>query len=213
MKKKSIDTILDFINKYRAVTFGALRMNFPHISDETIFTDTTRLCKRGLLSYEKKKRDIYGTVYFSETFNREHTKCVFDNTEAGYQAALTALGVLKRYLKITYEEPSFFPSPVKFGYINYEGEEQNAQLLFLEYWENQMMAKKIAQMLDAGYDSRFAPSRFVILEAKGMLNPETLRELYACIPNTVQYIHVAPHARKGEDVTFYQPENFGLSKQ
>ena len=37
MKKKSIDTILDFINKYRAVTFGALRMNLPHISDETIF--------------------------------------------------------------------------------------------------------------------------------------------------------------------------------
>ena len=213
MKKKSIDTILDFINKYRAVTFGALRMNLPHISDETIFTDTTRLCKRGLITYEKKKRDIYGTVYFSETFNREHTKSVFDNTENGYQAALTALCVLRRYLKITYEEPSFFPSPVKFGYINYEGEEQNAQLLFLEYWENQMMAKKIAQMLDAGYDSRFAPSRFVILEAKGMLNPETLREIYACIPNTVQYIHVTPHARKGEDVTFYQPEDFGLSKK
>ena len=76
-----------------------------------------------------------------------------------------------------------------------------------------MMAKKIAQMLDAGYDARFAPSRFVMLEAKGMLNPETLRELYACIPNTVQYIHVAPHARKGEDVTFYQPEDFGLSKK
>ena len=213
MKKKSIDTILDFINKYRAVTFGALRMNLPHISDETIFTDTTRLCKRGLITYEKKKRDIYGTVYFSETFNREHTKSVFDNTENGYQAALTALGVLRRYLKITYEEPSFFPSPVKFGYINYEGEEQNAQLLFLEYWENQMMAKKIAQMLDAGYDARFAPSRFVILEAKGMLNPETLRELYACIPNTVQYIHVTPHVRKGEDITFDQPEDFGLSKQ
>ena len=33
MKKKAIDTILDFVNKYRAVTFGALRMNFPHISD------------------------------------------------------------------------------------------------------------------------------------------------------------------------------------
>lgn len=213
MKKKSIDTILDFINKYRAVTFGALRMNLPHISDETIFTDTTRLCKRGLITYEKKKRDIYGTVYFSETFNREHTKSVFDNTENGYQAALTALGVLRRYLKITYEEPSFFPSPVKFGFINYEGEEQNAQLLFLEYWENQMMAKKIAQMLDAGYDARFAPSRFVILEAKGMLNPETLRELYACIPNTVQYIHVTPHARNGEDITFYQPEDFGLSKK
>ena len=49
MKKKAIDTILDFVNKYRAVTFGALRMNFPHISDETIFTDTTRLCKRGLI--------------------------------------------------------------------------------------------------------------------------------------------------------------------
>ena len=213
MKKKSIDTILDFINKYRAVTFGALRMNLPHISDETIFTDTTRLCKRGLITYEKKKRDIYGTVYFSETFNREHTKSVFDNTENGYQAALTALGVLMRYLKITYEEPSFFPAPVKFGFINYEGEEQNAQLLFLEYWENQMMAKKIAQMLDAGYDARFAPSRFVILEANGMLNPETLREIYSCIPNTVQYIHVAPHARKGEDVTFYQPEDFGLSKK
>ena len=45
MKKKAIDTILDFVNKYRAVTFGALRMNFPHISDETIFTDTTRLFK------------------------------------------------------------------------------------------------------------------------------------------------------------------------
>ena len=211
MKKKAIDTILDFINKYRAVTFGALRMNFPHISDETIFTDTTRLCKRGLITYEKKKRDIYGTVYFSETFNREHTKSVFDNTENGYQAALTALGVLRRYLKITYEEPSFFPSPVKFGYINYEGEEQNAQLLFLEYWENQMMAKKIAQMLDAGYDARFAPSRFVILEAKGMMNPETLREIYACIPNTVQFIYVAPHAKKGEDVTFCQPSDFGLS--
>ena len=28
MKKKAIDTILDFINKYRAVTFGALRMNY-----------------------------------------------------------------------------------------------------------------------------------------------------------------------------------------
>lgn len=212
MKKKAIDTILDFINKYRAVTFGALRMNLPHISDETIFTDTTRLCKRGLLSYEKKKRDIDSTVYFSETFNREHTKSIFDNTETGYQAALTTLGVLRRYLKITYEEPSFFPSPVKFGYINSEGEEQNAQLLFLEYWENQMMAKRITQMLDAGYDARFAPSRFVILEAKGMLNPETLREIYSSIPNTVQYIHVAPHARKGEDVTFYQPEDFGLSK-
>lgn len=36
---------------------------------------------------------------------------------------------------------------------NSEGEEQNAQLIYLEYWENQMMAKKIAQMLDAGYDS------------------------------------------------------------
>ena len=213
MKKKSIDSILDCINKYRAVTFGALRMNLPHISDETIFTDTTRLCKRGLITYEKKKRDIYGTVYFSEIFNREHTKSVFYNTVNAYQAALTALGVLRRYLKITYEEPSFFPAPVKFGFINYEGEEQNAQLLFLEYWENQMMAKKIAQMLDAGYDARFAPSRFVILAAKGMLNPETLREIYACIPNTVQYIHVTPHARKGEDVTFYQPEDFGLSKK
>ena len=93
MKKKAIDTILDFVNKYRAVTFGALRMNFPHISDETIFTDTTRLCKRGLISYEKKKREIDNTVYFSETFNREHTKSIFDNTETGYQTALTALGV------------------------------------------------------------------------------------------------------------------------
>ena len=74
-----------------------------------------------------------------------------------------------------------------------------------------MIAKKIAQMLDAGYDARFAPSRFVILETKNMLTPETLRELYACIPNTVQYIHVAPHARKSEDVTFYQPSDFGLS--
>ena len=45
MKKKAIDTILDFVNKNRAVTFGALRMTFPHISDETIFTDTTRLFK------------------------------------------------------------------------------------------------------------------------------------------------------------------------
>lgn len=211
MKKKAIDTILDFINKYRAVTFGALRMNFPHISEETIFTDTTRLCKRRLISYEKKKRDIYGTVYFSETFNREHAKSVFDNSENAYQVALTALGVLRRYLKITYEQPSFFPAPVKFGYINSEGEEQNAQLLFIEYWENQMMAKKIAQMLDAGYDARFAPCRFVILEAKSMLASETLSGIYACIPNTVQYIHIAPHARKGEDVTFYQPEDFGLS--
>ena len=213
MKKKAIDTILDFVNKYRAVTFGALRMNFPHISDETIFTDTTRLCKRGLISYEKKKREIDNTVYFSETFNREHAKSIFDNTENGYQTALTALGVLRRYLKITYEEPSFFPSPVKFGFINSEGEEQNAQLIFLEYWENQMMAKKIAQMLDAGYDARFAPSRFVIPEAKGMLNTDTLRELYTCIPNTVQYIHVPPHAKKGEDVTFYQPSDFGLSEE
>ena len=213
MKKKAIDTILDFVNKYRAVTFGALRMNFPHISDETIFTDTTRLCKRGLISYEKKKREIDNTVYFSETFNREHAKSIFDNTETGYQTALMALGVLRRYLKITYEEPSFFPSPVKFGFINSEGEEHNAQLIFLEYWENQMMAKKIAQMLDAGYDARFAPSRFVIPEAKGMLNTDTLRELYTCIPNTVQYIHVAPHAKKGEDVTFYQPSDFGLSEE
>ena len=213
MKKKAIDTILDFVNKYRAVTFGALRMNFPHISDETIFTDTTRLCKRGLISYEKKKREIDNTVYFSETFNREHTKSIFDNTETGYQTALMALGVLRRYLKITYEEPSFFPSPVKFGFINSEGEEHNAQLIFLEYWENQMMAKKIAQMLDAGYDARFAPSRFVIPEAKGMLNTDTLRELYTCIPNTVQYIHVPPHAKKGEDVTFYQPSDFGLSEE
>ena len=213
MKKKAIDTILDFVNKYRAVTFGALRMNFPHISDETIFTDTTRLCKRGLISYEKKKREIDSTVYFSETFNREHAKSIFDNTETGYQTALMALGVLRRYLKITYEEPSFFPSPVKFGFINSEGEEHNAQLIFLEYWENQMMAKKIAQMLDAGYDARFAPSRFVIPEAKGMLNTDTLRELYTCIPNTVQYIHVPPHAKKGEDVTFYQPSDFGLSEE
>ena len=213
MKKKAIDTILDFVNKYRAVTFGALRMNFPHISDETIFTDTTRLCKRGLISYEKKKREIDSTVYFSETFNREHAKSIFDNTETGYQTALMALGVLRRYLKITYEEPSFFPSPVKFGFINSEGEEHNAQLIFLEYWENQMMAKKIAQMLDAGYDARFAPSRFVIPEAKGMLNTDTLRELYTCIPNTVQYIHIAPHAKKGEDVTFYQPSDFGLSEE
>ena len=104
MKRKAIDTILDFINRYRAVTFGALQMNFPHISDETIFTDTTRLCKRRLISFEKKKRDIDGTVYFSETFNREHTKSVFDNTEVAYQTALKALGVLRRYLKITYEE-------------------------------------------------------------------------------------------------------------
>ena len=211
MKKKAIDTILDFINKYRAVTFGALRMNFPHISYETIFTDTTRLCKRGLISYEKKKREIDNTVYFSETFNREHAKSIFDNTETGYQTALTALGVLRRYLKITYEEPSFFPSPVKFGYINSEGEEHNAQLLFLEYWENKMMARKVAQMLDAGYDARFAPSRFVILEAKGMMNADTLREIYTCIPNTVQFIYVAPHAKKGEDVTFCQPSDFGLS--
>ena len=211
MKKKAIDTILDFVNKYRAVTFGALRMNFPHISDETIFTDTTRLCKRGLISYEKKKREIDNTVYFSETFNREHAKSIFDNTETGYQTALMALGVLRRYLKITYEEPSFFPSPVKFGFINSEGEEHNAQLIFLEYWENQMMAKKIAQMLDAGYDARFAPSRFVIPEAKGMLNTDTLREIYTCIPNTVQFIYVAPHAKKGEDVTFCQPSDFGLS--
>ena len=211
MKKKAIDNILDFVNKYRAVTFGALRMNFPHISDETIFTDTTRLCKRGLISYEKKKREIDSTVYCSETFNREHAKSIFDNTETGYQTALMALGVLRRYLKITYEEPSFFPSPVKFGFINSEGEEHNAQLIFLEYWENQMMAKKIAQMLDAGYDARFAPSRFVIPEAKGMLNTDTLRELYTCIPKTVQYIHVPPHAKKGEDVTFYQPSDFGLS--
>ena len=78
-------------------------------------------------------------------------------------------------------------------------ENQNAQLIYLEYWENQMMAKKIAQMLDAGYDARFAPSRFVILEAKDMLNADTLRELYAYIPNTVQYMHVAPHAKKGAD--------------
>ena len=112
MKKKAIDTILDFINKYRAVTLGALRMNFPHISDETIFTDTTRLCKRGLISYEKKKRDIDGTMYFSETFNREHTKSVFDNTENGYQAALTAMGALRRYLKITYEELRMFKGGV-----------------------------------------------------------------------------------------------------
>lgn len=212
MKRKAIDTILDFINRYRAVTFGALQMNFPHISDETIFTDTTRLCKRRLISFEKKKRDIDGTVYFSETFNREHTKSVFDNTEVAYQTALKALGVLRRYLKTTYEEPSFFPVPVKFGYIDSEGEEQNAQLIYLEYWENQMMAKKISQMLDAGYDARFAPSRFVILETKDMLNAETLRELYDCIPNTVQYIHVSPHAKKGEDVTFYQPQEFGLSE-
>ena len=54
MKKKAIDSILSFINRYRAVTFGALRMNIPHISDETIFSDTTRLCKRRLISYEKK---------------------------------------------------------------------------------------------------------------------------------------------------------------
>ena len=87
MKKKAIDSILSFINKYRAVTFGALRMNIPHISDETIFTDTTRLCKRRLISYEKKKRDIDSTMYFSETFNREHTKTVFDNTEIAYQTA------------------------------------------------------------------------------------------------------------------------------
>ena len=212
MKKRAIDTILDFINKYRAVTFGALKFNFPHISDETIFTDTTRLCRRRLISFEKKKRDIYSTVYYSETFNREHTKSVFDNTEVGYQTALKALGVLRRYLKITYEEPSFFPVPVKFGYIDSEGKEQNAQLIYLEYWENQMMAKKIAQMLDAGYDPRFAPSRFVILEALGMLNAETLRELYDYIPNTVQYIHVAPHAKKGADVTFYQPQEFELSE-
>ena len=212
MKRKAIDTILDFINRYRAVTFGALRMNFPHISDETIFTDTTRLCKRRMISFEKKKRDIDSTVYFSETFNREQTKSVFDNTEVAYQTALKALGVLRRYLKTTYEEPSFFPVPVKFGYIDSEGEEQNAQLIYLEYWENQMMAKKISQMLDAGYDARFAPSRFVILETKDMLNAETLRELYDCIPNTVQYIHVSPHAKKGEDVTFYQPQEFGLSE-
>lgn len=211
MKKKAIDYILNFINRYRAVTFGALRMNYPNISDETIFTDTTRLCKRGLISYEKKKRDIDSTVYFSETFNREHTKSVFDNTEVAYQAALKSLGVLRRYLKITYEEPSFFPVPVKFGYIDSEGEEQNAQLIYLEYWENQMMAKKTAQMLDAGYDAQFAPNRFLILESKGMLSTETLREVYGCIPNTVQYIHVAPHARKSEDVTFYQPQEFGLT--
>ena len=187
-------------------------MNFPHISDETIFTDTTRLCKRRMISFEKKKRDIDSTVYFSETFNREQTKSVFDNTEVAYQTALKALGVLRRYLKITYEEPSFFPAPVKFGYIDSEGKEQNAQLIYLEYWENQMMAKKIAQMLDAGYDARFAPSRFVILEALGMLNADTLREVYACIPNTVQYIHVATHAKKGEDVTFSSPQEFELSE-
>ena len=64
MKKKAIDSILSFINRYRAVTFGALRMNIPHISDETIFSDTTRLCKRRLISYEKKKRDIDSTMYF-----------------------------------------------------------------------------------------------------------------------------------------------------
>lgn len=143
MKKKAIDSILSFINRYRAVTFGALRMNIPHISDETIFSDTTRLCKRRLISYEKKKRDIDSTMYFSETFNREHTKTVFDNTEIAYQTALKAIGILRRYLKITYEEPSFFPIPVKFGYIDSEGEEQNAQLIYLEYWENQMMAKKV----------------------------------------------------------------------
>ena len=211
MKKKAIDSILSFINRYRAVTFGALRMNIPHISDETIFSDTTRLCKRRLISYEKKKRDIDSPMYFSETFNREHTKTVFDNTEIAYQTALKAIGILRRYLKITYEEPSFFPIPVKFGYIDSEGEEQNAQLIYLEYWENQMMAKKIAQMLDAGYDARFAPSRFVILEARVMLNADTLRELYDYIPNTVQYIHVVPHAKKGADVTFYQPQDFGLT--
>ena len=150
-------------------------------------------------------------MYFSETFNREHIKTVFDNTEIAYQTALKAIGILRRYLKITYEEPSFFPIPVKFGYIDSEGEEQNAQLIYLEYWENQMMAKKIAQMLDAGYDARFAPSRFVILEARVMLNADTLRELYDYIPNTVQYIHVVPHAKKGADVTFYQPQDFGLT--
>ena len=154
---------------------------------------------------------IYSTVYYSETFNREHTKTVFDNTEIAYQTVLKAIGILRRYLKITYEEPSFFPIPVKFGYIDSEGEEQNAQLIYLEYWENQMMAKKIAQMLDAGYDARFAPSRFVVLEAKGMLNADTLRELYDYIPNTVQYIHVTPHAKKGADVMFYQPQDFGLT--
>lgn len=74
-----------------------------------------------------------------------------------------------------------------------------------------MMAKRIAQMLDAGYDARFTPIRFVILEAKAMLNPEILTEIYTYIPNTVQYIYVAPHAKKGEDVTFYQPGDFGLS--
>ena len=93
MKKKAIDSILSFINKYRAVTFGALRMNIPHISDETIFSDTTRLCKRRLISYEKKKRDIDSPMYFSETFNREHTKTVFDNTEIAYQTALKAIGI------------------------------------------------------------------------------------------------------------------------
>ena len=99
MKKKAIDSILSFINRYRAVTFGALRINFPHISDETIFSDTTRLCKRRLISYEKKKRDIDSTMYFSETFNREHTKTVFDNTEIAYQTALKAIGILRRYLR------------------------------------------------------------------------------------------------------------------
>jgi len=48
---------------------------------------------------------------------------------------------MRRYLKITYGEPSFFPSPVKFGFINSEGKELNAKLIFLEYGENRMMAE------------------------------------------------------------------------
>ena len=71
--------------------------------------------------------------------------------------------------------------------------------------------RRAGLLFDAGYDARFAPSRFVVLEAKGMLNADTLRELYDCIPNTIQYIYVAPHAKKGADVTFYQPQDFGLT--
>ena len=83
MKKKAIDTILDFINKYRAVTFGALRMNFPHISYETIFTDTTRLCKRGLISYEKKKREIDNTVYFPRPLTANTPKAYLTTLKPG----------------------------------------------------------------------------------------------------------------------------------
>lgn len=203
-----------FVNKYRFCSLQNLVINFPRVTKQDIKNACYFLMKKRRMFFYYKDNLPDDKIYcFSVQFNYQRQTEVFGNTEEAVKMALNFLGIFRRKYEILYEEPSFFPTVIKYGYKNTEGHDVNAQIVYVPFSEGNAYAKHMGSLFDKTYDDTYNPVRFVIVESMAMLNNQvSVKEIYQYIPNILLFVYLDKkkvHSRKMKTISYF-PYDLGV---